>query len=256
MEEEILRLIESYVLNYRSKEDVISGWKKPIVKFAATNDIGFEQLKETVGENHLMPDDLIANSKSVITYFLPFNQEIAVSNINGKNSSKEWSVAYIETNQLISNLNKYIKEFLEKKGYECSLIPATHNFDEETLMSHWSHRHIAEIAGLGTFGLNNMLITEAGCCGRIGSIVSTIELTPSKKISSENCLYKLDGSCGICVNNCSFEALTYDGFNRKRCYEICLINDEYHSDLGITDVCGKCCVNLPCSFINPRKNCK
>lgn len=253
MEEEISQLIESYVLDYRNKKDVISEWKKPIVKFANTNDKGFKRLKESVGENHLMPDNLIKNSKSVITYFLPFNENIAISNVNGKNSSKEWSVAYIETNQLISDLNNYIKEYLERKGYQCSLIPATHNFDEETLMSQWSHRHIAEIAGLGTFGLNNMLITEAGCCGRVGSIVSTIELIPSKKISAENCLYKLNGSCGICVNKCSFDALTFEGFNRKRCYEICLMNDEYHSGLGVTDVCGKCCVDLPCSFTNPRK---
>lgn len=253
MEKEITQLIESYVLQYSHGKSVISSWKKPIVKFATTDDKGFEQLKASVGENHLMPNDLLENSKSVITYFLPSNEAIANSNINGKNSSKEWSIAYIETNQLIIDLNNHIREYLEKKDYQCSLIPATHNFDEETLMSQWSHRHIAEIAGLGTFGLNNMLITEAGCCGRIGSIVSTVELIPSKKVSAENCLFKLNGSCGICVDRCSFEALTYEGFNRNQCYQICLMNDEYHSDLGVTDVCGKCCVNVPCSFINPRK---
>ncbi|HKL42652.1 MAG TPA: epoxyqueuosine reductase [Clostridia bacterium] len=253
MEKLITQLIESYVLEYGQKNAIFCQWKKPIVKFASTADEEFKKLKVSVSKDHLMPKDLIENSKTVITYFLPFDEKIAISNINGKKSSKEWSIAYIETNQLISDLNNYLKKYLEKMGYRSNTIPATHNFNEKTLKSQWSHRHVAEISGLGTFGLNNMLITEAGCCGRIGSIVSTIELTPSKKVNEENCLYKLDGSCGICVDRCSFEALTHTGFDRKRCYEICLINDAYHSDLGVTDVCGKCCVKVPCSFYNPRK---
>lgn len=36
-------------------------------------------------------------------------------------------------------------------------------------MSEWSHRHAAYIAGLGIFGINNMLITNKGCVGRIPS---------------------------------------------------------------------------------------
>jgi epoxyqueuosine reductase QueG len=254
MEEKIKSLIESYVNAYNKREDIQSQWQKPIIKFASAKDQDFKQLKVSVDQSHLMPEDLLDHAKSVITYFLPFEKTIADSNKYGKNSSREWSIAYIETNQLISDLNQQIIRFLEKEGYQGTLIPATHNFDEETLMSQWSHRHVAEIAGLGTFGLNNMLITAAGCCGRIGSLVSTIKLQPSEKINENYCLYKHNGSCGICVNNCKFDALSYDGFNRKGCYEICLINDAYHSDLGVTDVCGKCCVDLPCSFVNPKLN--
>jgi epoxyqueuosine reductase QueG len=253
MEKEMIQLIESYVLQYSQMKSVNTDWKKPIVGFANAEDKAFEQLKFSVSKNHLVPKDLIENAKSVITYFLPFSENIAISNINGKYSSKEWSVAYVETNQLINDLNSHIKKYLENNGYQCSLIPATHNFDEETLMSRWSHRHVANIAGLGTFGINNMLITESGCCGRVGSVVSSIHLKPSEKIKKENCLYKLDGTCGVCVAKCSFGALTYKDFNREKCYEICLINDQYHFDLGITDVCGKCCVGIPCSFNNPRE---
>jgi len=252
MEEKINALIKSYVNDYSNKKDVFSQWQQPITKFASAKDPDFKKLKMSVDHSHLMPEDLLKNAKTIITYFLPFEKSIADSNKKGKNSSREWSVAYIETNQLISDLNQYIIKFLEKEGYKGTLIPATHNFNEETLISQWSHRHVAEISGLGTFGLNNMLITEAGCCGRIGSIVTTIDLKPSDKVNEENCLYKYDGSCGICVENCKFGALTYDKFNRKRCYEICLMNDQYHTNLGVTDVCGKCCVNLHCSFKNPR----
>lgn len=251
MREKIKMLIESYVKVYKDKTNVVSQWKQPIVKFASAKNPDFKQLKFEFNGAHYMPEDLVKNPQTIITYFLPFEESIADSNIEGKNSSREWSIAYIETNELILHLNEYITDFLDKEGYHSAYMSATHNFNEETLMSQWSHRHVAEIAGLGTFGLNNMLITEAGCCGRIGSIVTTKKMKPSKRVSKENCLYKLDGSCGVCVEGCQFGALTYDKFNRHKCYEICLSNDQYHSTLGVTDVCGKCCVHLPCSFTNP-----
>ncbi|WP_338094171.1 hypothetical protein [Methanorbis furvi] len=38
----------------------------------------------------------------------------------------------------------------------------------------WSHRHFAVLAGLGTFGVNNMLITRMGCYGRVSSFAASI----------------------------------------------------------------------------------
>jgi epoxyqueuosine reductase QueG len=61
---------------------------------------------------------------------------------------------------MILNLNIFIKDQLEKVGFKSNVLPATHNFNEETLISDGSHRHVAVIAGLGIFGLNNMLIIK------------------------------------------------------------------------------------------------
>ncbi len=96
---------------------------------------------------------------------------------------------------LISNLNDFLCEELEKIGANSYAIPGSYNFDSEKLVSDWSQRHIAFIAGLGTFGLNNMLITEKGCCGRIGSIITSLELEPTKRPENEYCLYKHNNSC-------------------------------------------------------------
>jgi len=135
-----------------------------------------------------LPKDFLPEAKTVVTYFIPFDESITKSNINDKYSSKEWAVAYIETNKLILDLNTFIKNELEKIGYKSNVIPATHNFDEKKLISDWSHRHVAVIAGLGTFGLNNMIITEKGCCGRVGSFVTDMKIAPTPKLEGENCL--------------------------------------------------------------------
>lgn len=252
MKKELEKLIIDYVAAYPENKKTQTRWKRPIFGTADATHPQLLTLKKSVRQSHALPLDILGSAQSIIAYFLPFDESVAKSNRESYYASKEWASAYIETNTLIGALNAYIIEVLESKGYEAKAIPATHNFDEVTLMSDWSHRHLAAFAGIGKFGLNNMLITESGCAGRIGTIVSSVPLEPSPISAQENCLYYRDGSCGICIKKCPKEAFN-EGYDRFKCYEILLENDSYHKDLGLVDVCGKCCVALPCTYKNPCK---
>jgi len=145
-----------------------------------------------------------------------------------------------------------MKERIEASGHAAvAVTPATHNFDPEKLISDWSHRHIAVAAGLGRMGLNNMLITEAGCCGRLGSFVTSLDLAPDPRPEEHACLYLHNGSCGRCADRCVGQALFTDRFDRHNCYKVCLRNETEHESVGQADVCGKCLVSIPCAFGNP-----
>ena len=50
---------------------------------------------------------------------------------------------------------------------------------------------------------------------------------------------------------CVGDALSAERFDRKRCYAVCLHNEERHRELGKADVCGKCLAGVPCSFVDP-----
>ena len=226
-------------------------WKKPLVSFIDAGDPALQSLKLSVSVNHLMPRDILPGAKSVVCYFIPFTERIITSNISGERASPEWARAYIETNALISRIGDTLETVLARSGFSVGKIPATHNFDPEVLISDWSHRHLAAIAGLGSFGLNNMLITGEGCCGRFGSMVTDCPLEAVKKTVGEKCLYKIDGSCGACVTRCVGGAYPEGGFDRFACYRACLENAEFHRDIGYADVCGKCLVGLPCSAKDP-----
>lgn len=254
MEQKIKQLIKQYVTEYAAQEEIATDQREPIVKFAAADDQLFTKLQEVASSTHVLPQDILPEATTVITYFLPFVQGIAASNRDGKYSSREWAIAYAETNQLIGEVNNHLQEELTGQGYKTALIPATHNFDKSRLVSDWSHRHAAYIAGLGKFGLNNMLITEQGCCGCVGSLITSLELEPSQRDEEEYCLYKRSGGCKKCVSRCVKGALQVDSFDRDACYELLLTNDEHHSELGLSDVCGKCSVDLPCSLTNPVSN--
>ncbi|MBU5437829.1 hypothetical protein KQI42_07405 [Tissierella sp. MSJ-40] len=253
MKAKIESIIKNYVNNYHNIQDIETRWKEPIVSFANANDPIFYKLKEVVSPTHSLPKDFMEEAETVIAYFIPFENNVTKSNSEGKMSSKIWATAYVETNKLILDLNRHLKNKLEEMSYQSEIIPATHNFDTEKLISDWSHRHVAYITGLGGFGLNNMLITDKGCCGRIGTVITNLKIEPTERKDKEYCLYKYNGSCKKCVDRCVNNALTVDGFNRKRCYDMCLANAEIYEDIGLADVCGKCLANIPCSFIDPIK---
>lgn len=252
MKKVIEEIIYDYVEKYMENPDLMARWEKPLIAFAYAKDPLFLKLKEFANPNHLLPEDVLECANSVITYFLPFKESIPKSNKDGRNSSAEWARAYIETNKMIASLNDYLIKSIVDMGYKAAKLKPSLNMDYEKLTSVWSNRHVAYVAGLGTFGLNNMLITKSGCCGRLGNIVTNIELKPTKRPEKEYCLYKYDGSCEICVDKCVNDALFTDNFNRFKCFEICEENDEIHNGLGgESQVCGKCLVEVPCSFTNP-----
>jgi len=254
---EIVELITEYVKNYKKLKNTEFDWGAPIIGFADSKDKLFPKLKELIGPNHALPSDLVPNAKSVIVFFIPFSKEVVDSNVFGEESSREWDISNIETNNLINDLNKFLFERISQKGYVSSLLPATYNYDGEKLISDWSHRHVAYIAGIGKFGLHNLLITERGCCGRLGSVVTDIELIPTKRTDEEYCLFKYNGSCKKCVKRCvnnAFQTQNDELFcNRRKCNEQIYDKIVPEYPIGLGDTCGKCMCNVPCSFVIPRK---
>jgi len=245
--------LHGFVLRYRHEHSTGTRWRTPLVGFAAADDPLFIELKRVVSPTHALPNDLLRTARTVVSFFIPLAESIAGSNIPGTLASREWALAYLETNALIDAAALHTKRLIESKGHAVELTMPTHNFDSRKLVSDWSHRHIAFIAGLGRFGLNNMLITGSGCCGRLGSFVTSLELASDPRPGGEACLFRHDGSCRRCALRCVGDALFPDRFQRHNCHEMCLRNEEAHRCLGKADVCGKCLVDVPCAFTDPVK---
>lgn len=223
--------------------------RSPLVA-AAPVDGRFDCLPEIAHPAHLLPEDLQAGARSVIVYFLPYVRSIPASNIKGDLSSREWAQAYVDTNALVSRINQNVSDELQTLGFHSAVTPATHNFRPEELVSGWSHKHIAVLCGLGTLGVHTQLITPSGCGGRLGSLVTQAPLPEVRLIEEgiELCKHKRGEECQVCIEKCRFGALTLNGFDRFRCYEMLMTNDAHFSDLPLTDVCAKCVSLAPCTF--------
>lgn len=230
-------------------------WQSPLV-VTATIDSRFERLPQIAAHDHFHPHNLLPTAKSVIVFFIPFKKELVRENKAGDRPCRNWGVAYVQTNDLIDRLSQSIGSMLAADGFKSGLTPATHNFDEARLMARWSHKHLGYLAGMGRFGVHNMLITPQGCAGRLGSLVTEADIGDHALIDSgEACLLKAGKSCGKCVQACPVEALAENGFDRRGCWNRLHENRamlDYFADLPeSTDVCGKCAAMMPCSFFNP-----
>lgn len=223
-------------------------YRPPLLGFAKADDEIFFRFKSLIGENHLMPDELLAGARSVMAFFLPYNNELIVENRQGALAARSWALAYHFTNNFIDGICREVSQCLGEKGIKTAWLLPTYEFDKNKLVAQWSHKHVAFACGLGTFGKNQLLITSKGCAGRFGTMVIDIDIEPTPKSSHTHHCFAESG-CSYCRTNCPVEALNNGEFDRHKCYGQCLANDNLHKDLGCVEVCGKCATG-PCAYID------
>jgi epoxyqueuosine reductase QueG len=108
-------------------------------------------------------------------------------------------------------LSMYGSIFLEKAGFKSVYLPTTYGqtFSWPASLPHqrvgpFSHRHAAVAAGLGEFGLNNLLLTrQYGPRNRFVSIITQAPLAADPLIDKPICLGE---KCSLCVKSCGGQA--------------------------------------------------
>ncbi|MCX7886925.1 MAG: 4Fe-4S binding protein [Verrucomicrobiae bacterium] len=113
--------------------------------------------------------------------------------------------------------------------------------------SSWSERHVAYIAGLGTFGLHTSFITEKGASGRLDSIVTELGITPTLRTCKsiyDNCI-----KCFRCVRRCPVGAIKETGKAVRICAKKVLAGKTSPDKA----VCGKCLTDVSCENCNPTR---
>lgn len=235
----------------------------PIFGIADTKDPLFQTLLEPgiVGKGALLPEDILPTAKSVVSWFLPFTEEVRRGNRESMTvPSDAWRQARIEGQDTNFAIGDAICRALEEEGFVAIQVSNSDKFKMlAPFCSNWSERHVAHIAGLGTFGLSKGLITEKGMAGRFGSIVTDAELQPTRrpyKTPFEYCIM-----CGACAKNCPGFAIdplkgVSEGKDHIACKAFLQITEEMQrSGEGerFRYGCGKCQVSVPCESRNPSR---
>jgi epoxyqueuosine reductase len=246
---ELAEFITATIQYEVAEAGTITDYREALIGFAAADDPRFPALRRVIGPTHMLPQDLLPGARAVVSFFLPFAYGVVEANAKHKKKiAREWAEAYVETNALIGRITTHLIQSLAERGVRAAAEPATHNFDPVSLVSGWSHKSVAVVAGLGSFGLHRMVITDSGCAGRFGSLVIDNDLPFTPAQVKERCLYFHDGSCLECILRCPVDALDENGrFNKQRCYQRLLGVAKEYEYLALADVCGKCAIG-PCSF--------
>lgn len=207
----------------------------PLIGIANGDDPLFEEFKKVVSPGHIQPREFLRRFSpqsadlthvSVIVWALPFAKEVRQSNRVKNMPSKLYSLARNNGGALIYNMSLRLSEQMSHTGIAAVSPITTSEYDtfrmaEYTFSSNWSERHVAYVAGLGYFGLNEALITPVGINVRIGSIITNMPLEPSALRDRDyraDCFKDGGGSCGLCVGRCPVGAISIFGLDKSRCY--------------------------------------
>lgn len=101
-------------------------FETPIFAFGAVDDEHYKLLKgpSVIGEYFLLPQEWLPQSKTVISFFLPFTQAIKKGNSRDMLwPSEEWLHGRIEGQAFMIKLCQYLSSELINAGYK-SIVPS------------------------------------------------------------------------------------------------------------------------------------
>jgi epoxyqueuosine reductase len=277
LENSIKHYIRDSPLNHLTAFNNLPIVDEPIVGFADGDDQIFQDLKTIIGEFHLTPREIMekyiagkrwqfgapANIEKIgiVSWALPLAKEVRVGE---RTSPFGGSPMYNHSRwlgiRLYECLEQYVASLLEILG--CNAVAPTQSklFEIKEMggwmAANWSERHVAYACGLGTFGLNGLMITSRGCAVYLGSAVCDKALPPTPRAASHvaNCPYYRDESCGLCIEHCTGFAIGKEGRSNIACLKN--LRDEQAAKVrtlgldkglvGPAPSCGRCSTGLPC----------
>ncbi len=247
----------------------------PLVGFASAADSLFEDYKRIIGPFHWTPAEILNQGAptagpmegTVVSWVLPITEPVRMSNrMEDRYPSRQWGHTRNFGELFNDEVRKMVVVFLTKQGGQAAapmLMEGWKRVDDVKagLASTWSERHAAYAAGLGTFSINDGLITSRGIAHRCGSVITDIVMEPTARPyvdHRENCLLCRGEECGICIQRCPAGAISGDGHDKDLCNRY-TYGGQFKSlakKYGAKEIgCGLCQTDVPCESQVPSLNC-
>lgn len=149
------------------------------------------------------PSSIMKAARSVIVIGIPISP-VTIDTA----PSIAYAEAYRTVNLMLDQATQRITMELLAHGYDAMPVPRDGYQGLEGLResptAFFSHRHAAYLAGLGTFGENNLLLNpEYGPYIRYSSVITSAPLPAGCPMNAEVCIH-----CGNCSISCPAGALT------------------------------------------------
>lgn len=146
---------------------------------------------------------------------------------------------YRQLNFFLDRMALKMSLHLERQGWRALPIPASQIVDWQGQRGHVSHKKIAQRAGLGRIGRNNLLVNPRfGSRIRLVSVLTNVPL-PGDEPNRTDC-----GRCRRCISSCPAQAIkeSLEDFDHMGCFEqLKLFRKEGFAPQYICGICVKAC---------------
>lgn len=153
--------------------------------------------------------------------------------------TRTYQYHYRQVNLLLDRIGLLLLTYLQERGHRVFAVPSSQIVDWESNLGHISHRAVAEHAGLGWRGRNNLLVHPTyGARMRYSTVLTDLVL-PYDSPLDEDC-----GACRRCVGACPGGAIgeTPADFDLGCCIEtIERIRRTKNVGSKICGICVKAC---------------
>ncbi|MBP1731097.1 MAG: hypothetical protein H6Q55_1526 [Deltaproteobacteria bacterium] len=146
---------------------------------------------------------------------------------------------YRQINYRLDMIAYLLSRDLERQGFKALPFAASQLIDWQNQKAHISHKRMAEIAGIGWIGRNNLMVHPTfGAHVRYNTVLTDMPLTPGSPLGM-GC-----GTCFECVSVCPAHAIkaTQEEFDHQGCFAM-LKRFKNERNLGhhICGICVKAC---------------
>lgn len=142
---------------------------------------------------------------------------------------------YRQINYFLDRIALGVVQFIQNRGWSALPIPSSQTIDWENQRGHLSHKEVAQRAGLGWIGRNNLLVNpDFGSRVRLVTVLTDFPI-PRDKTTEDGC-----SECRDCLGVCPAGAIKerLEDFDRIACYRKL---DEFRKICKIGHhICGIC----------------
>lgn len=223
----------------------------PLVGIGSVDHPVWLELKKHMPKQ-IIPVNILQDSSeySVLSLAFPRKHKIVKDSISATDlPARSWFESKNILKQYMPQFSHDLCTLFEDAGITAWSAPGD-------FQGNWSERHVGYACGLGTFGLNGALITEAGATHRLMSFIIKARFDVYSKVAKSpfaNCLYHAKETCGACIRVCPKGAID----NKSHHPDICGFNNsqKIKEKYGLSSVgCALCMIKTPCAMKNPMQS--
>jgi len=207
-------------------------WLQSTAKQLGANLVGSTRL-DRVNRPIYLTDQELGGLTYAISLAVRLSQAVLDGLTDGPNLLYKWH--YRQANIQLDKIAFLLSNAIQERGYRALPIAASQVIDWRRQIGHLSHRHVAEAAGLGWIGRNNLLVTP-----QFGAQVRLVTVLTSMPLPQGTPLPFGCGECRACIPACPVQALgdKPEDWNYEACFALL---DHFAKKRNMNlPICGLC----------------